>query len=674
MQPVRQMLARDPQRGAVLHQPDIVNVRYLGAADALIDPAHDIAENALAVVVDFLLHIVRRPVRFRHRDGENVGQFGARPGFGQFLLARLHVDLMIMQRVQGRGGRRRHPCGGGAGLRVRDLLRQHVRHLVGRCPHALADLGMTGQAAGEADVDIPVLVGLDPGLGLHVVLADHRAGFHRSMDLVAGTIEETGVDEHDALRGVLDAGLEVDRGAALLVHDPDFDGVIGQRQHLFDPAEQLAGQRDFVWTMHLRLHDIDRAGAAVAGFRIAPEIVDREQAGDGSIEHAFRNFSAGGVEHRVGEHVMADIAHQQQAAAVQPEFTSIWRLVDAVAVERALDRLAALLEVGGQGAVHQTQRIAIDEHLVVGIGRGDAVFHVENGADRGFQNHVGNAGRIVLADHVAAIDPDFDVQAVVDQKDRGRRSRIALITGKLRVRLQRRGIATLQFDRELPRDGAVGGHIGVASGRQRHGRIEKRLCLGDDLVASDLVVALAAFARFVRDCVGAVKRIVKAAPARVGGVQGIARIGERYDELRSANLSDLFVDIGCLDLPVWRLRQQIADLLEKCRVRIEVERLALVGAVPAVDFSLQGVAHREQLAVPRSKIADNGREPGPERVGGNPGFRSGFLGDEIEQDGSDFQSVGIDTIHHKALAGSGGCTLFSGQKQTAPQGRRSKPF
>ena len=230
-------------------------------------------------------------------------------------------------------------------------------------------------------------------------------------------------------------------------------------------------------------------------FEVALEIVDREQAGDGGIEHAFRNFSACGVEHRVGEHVMADIAHQQQAAAVQLQFASIGRLVDAVGIERALQRLAALLEVGGQGAVHQTERIAIDQHLVVGIDRGDAVFHVENGADRGFQDHVGDAGRIVLADHVAAIDPDLDVQAVVDQKDRGRRGRIALITGELRVRLQRGGVAALQFDRELSRDDAVGGHIGVASGRQRRGRIEKRLCLGDDLVASRLVVALAAFAQ-----------------------------------------------------------------------------------------------------------------------------------------------------------------------------------
>ncbi len=225
MQPVRQMLARDPQRGAVFHQADIVDVGHFGTADPLIDPAHHIAEDALAVVVDFLLHIVRRPVRLRHRNGKDVRQLGARAPLGQFLVARLHVDLMVMQRMQRRGGRRRNPGGRGAGLRMRDLLRQHVRHLVGRGPHALADLGMAGQAIDKSDIDVPVFIGLDPGLGLHVVLADHRPRFHRGMDLVAGTVEEAGVDEHDALQGVLDAGLEVDRGAALLVHDADLHGV-----------------------------------------------------------------------------------------------------------------------------------------------------------------------------------------------------------------------------------------------------------------------------------------------------------------------------------------------------------------------------------------------------------------------------------------------------------------
>ena len=58
--------------------------------------------------------------------------------------------------------------------------------------------------------------------------------------------------------------------------------------------------------------------------------MDREQASDRRIENAFRNLLAVLVEHRVGEHVMADIAHQQQAAAVQLQFLAVGRLVDAV--------------------------------------------------------------------------------------------------------------------------------------------------------------------------------------------------------------------------------------------------------------------------------------------------------------------------------------------------------
>jgi hypothetical protein len=34
---------------------------------------------------------------------------------------------------------------------------------------------------------------------LHVALADHRAGFHRGVDLIAGAVEEPGVDEHHAV-------------------------------------------------------------------------------------------------------------------------------------------------------------------------------------------------------------------------------------------------------------------------------------------------------------------------------------------------------------------------------------------------------------------------------------------------------------------------------------------
>src|SRR5438445_617880 len=93
------------------------------------------------------------------------------------------------------------------------------------------------------------------------------AGMGRiSLRLAAGAIEEAGVDKDEARRRFLDAGLEVDRGASLFVHDADLDGVLGQRQHLLDPGEQLARQRHLVGAVHLRLHDVNRSGTAVFGF------------------------------------------------------------------------------------------------------------------------------------------------------------------------------------------------------------------------------------------------------------------------------------------------------------------------------------------------------------------------------------------------------------------------
>ena len=51
MQPVGDVLAGNSQGGAVFHQADVVDVRHLGAANALADPAHHVAQNPLGVVV-----------------------------------------------------------------------------------------------------------------------------------------------------------------------------------------------------------------------------------------------------------------------------------------------------------------------------------------------------------------------------------------------------------------------------------------------------------------------------------------------------------------------------------------------------------------------------------------------------------------------------------------------
>jgi hypothetical protein len=144
-QPVGDVLAGNAQRGAVFHQADVVDVGHLGAADALIDPAHDIAQQPLRVVVEFLAHFVFRPVRARR---QRHGQQRVQPG--RFLLRHVlldgeDIDLVIVRGVQRRGRGRGHPGGVGAGLRMADLLVQHVAHHVRRGPHALADLRLAGR-------------------------------------------------------------------------------------------------------------------------------------------------------------------------------------------------------------------------------------------------------------------------------------------------------------------------------------------------------------------------------------------------------------------------------------------------------------------------------------------------------------------------------------------------
>ncbi|CEG06811.1 hypothetical protein BN961_00181 [Afipia felis] len=293
---------------------------------------------------------------------------------------------------------------------------------------------MAGKAVEQAGVDVGILVSLDPGACLHLGLTDQRAGFDRSVDLVAGAVEEAGVDEADALGCVLDAVLEVDGGAAFLVHDADLERVGRQRQHFFHASEQTHGQRHFIRAMQLRLDDINRTSAAVAALL---QIMQREQRGDGGIENAFGNLMAGCIEHGVRVHVDADIAHQHQAAAGERDFLAVAADIGAVVVQFAMQRLTALAEFGFQRALHQAKGVAIDQDFVLGIDGGDAVLHVENRRHRGFDDNVVDAGGIVLSDRGRAVDLDIDVQAVVDQQDRRRGCGIAAMADELGRVLQR---------------------------------------------------------------------------------------------------------------------------------------------------------------------------------------------------------------------------------------------
>ena len=98
--------------------------------------------------------------------------------------------------------------------------------------------------------------------------------------------------------------------------------------------------------MHLGLHDIGGAGGGVDLVR------ERTERGDRGIHQAFADGVALGVEHGLGGHQVADIADEQQRAALEGQRLAVGVLVWPVGVELARDLLSALLERVFERAVH----------------------------------------------------------------------------------------------------------------------------------------------------------------------------------------------------------------------------------------------------------------------------------------------------------------------------------
>jgi hypothetical protein len=189
---------------------------------------------------------------------------------------------------------------------------------------------------------------------------------------------------------------------------------------------------------------------------------------------------------------VADVAHEHQRAAVQRHGRRR-RRVDAVGVQAAREGLAALGDLLGQRAQLDAQPVAVGQHLVLGVHRGDGVFQVEDGGQRGFQHHVGHAGGIGLADGGAAVDADVQVQAVVHQQHAAGRGGVALVAGEGAGSFRPVSCRWPAHDQLAALD-AVAGGVGVRAGRQRRGLVQHLAGEGDHLGAAHRVVALALLA------------------------------------------------------------------------------------------------------------------------------------------------------------------------------------
>ena len=138
----------------------------------------------------------------------------------------------------------------------------------------------------------------------------------------------------------------------------------------------------------------------------------------------------------------------------------------------------------------------------------------------------------------------------------------------------------------------------MAGTRQRHDGVQFLGGAFDDQFATRRIVAGALLAaRRLWDDVRAVERIVKAAPAGVGGIEREAGIHHRHHQLRTRCGRDLRIDVGGVDLEGLAFACQIADVGEKRLVGGRIVGFAAPLQMPSVDLRLQLVPLGEELAV-----------------------------------------------------------------------------
>ncbi|MCY1524980.1 hypothetical protein D9M68_599430 [compost metagenome] len=416
-----------------------------------------------------------------------------------------------------------------------------------------------------------------------------------------------------------------------------------QAQQVFHAAKEFIGEGHFGRAVHLRLDDVDGAAPRVA---TDLQVMQGGEGGDYAVEDAFGYFVAFAIEDgRVG-HQVADIAHEHQRATRQAQARAIGGGVAAVGVQAPGERLAALADFLGEVALHQAQPVAVDLHLVCRIHGGNRILAIHDGAEGGLQQHILDPGGIGLADRVTGVDLDFEVQPMVLQQDG------AGCVGRTLIADETRGIAQSalaipQADEQLTAVHPIAAGVGMGAFGQRRGLVEEGAGKSDHSLAANRVVA-GTFLRtaVLGDGIGAVECIVERAPACVGGVQRIARVGHGYDQLWTGLYGQFRVDVGGRGLHLRWLLQQIADLAEEGSIGCHITDRAWVGSVPVVQFALQAVTFGQEGAVLWRQVMHQGIEVPPEGLLVQAGARQRFVVDKGGQLGSHLQAVALHVFGH----------------------------
>ena len=255
---------------------------------------------------------------------------------------------------------------------------------------------------------------------------------------------------------------------------PIFTVSAGSPSACFDLGEHVCAECDLGRTMHLRLDHVDRAERRVPHLGITPQVMLAASTVTIASSKPSGTSLAVFIEHRIGGHEMADVAHQHQRPA--PEAQCVARAIDEleVRVQPAREGAPSLDDLLLERALHQAEPVPVHEHLVDDIHRSDGILAVHDRGHRGLDHDIGDPGRIVRTNRGCPIDHQLYVETVMAQHDGAGRRGVAAVTHELPWLGQTRPLIAGQRDLEFAVDDRVPDGIDVRARGKRNDGIEER--------------------------------------------------------------------------------------------------------------------------------------------------------------------------------------------------------
>ena len=358
------------------------------------------------------------------------------------------------------------------------------------------------------------------------------------------------------------------------------------------------------------------------------------------VEESFGDGVAVPSGNRMGVHVHSHIAGQHKAAAGQGGRFTPGSGKGLVRVQAAFDDLAVFLKSGLQHTFHDPVPVSVDPSFVPRIYGGYGIFKVLNGGNGSFQNNVFYTGRTGPSHRMEGIDLYFHVQAVVRQPDVGQLILGLDKTDELR-RVGKGGNPALGqlHDKRLVslRSGqAIPDNLGILAFAQREITIEKGVASGDDGIPADRIVGIrdGPTGSFRYD-VTAIEGVIQAAPAGVGGIEGVAGVVGRNNQLRTGHNGNFGIHILGFHGEILPFREEVSYGYEKIFIFLAGEGGMGVIPVPLVDQALQDISFFEEGGVDRGQVGHNSSQGPPKRFRINSGAGCNFVLDQFVKDRMD---------------------------------------